>query len=210
MVGLDAALLGLTVLATSVMAASAVIQAVRFEFDFFGALFLGLVTAVGGGTLRDLLIGATPVFWIDDLTYLATAIPIGAITFLAIRRIEAGAGQRNRLLLYLDAIGLALFTLVGIDVALAHGLNPMVAVILGCITGVGGGMLRDILCGLTPILLKSDIYATLSLLGGAIYVLGAPYLGEELRLILAFAFISVTRVLVLIRQDRAGKITPRD
>lgn len=192
-------ILALTVLATSVMAASAVIQAVRFEFDFFGALFLGLVTAVGGGTIRDLLIGATPVFWVADMTYIAVAIPIGTLTWLLVRQMQVGYGRRAKLLLYLDALGLALFTLVGLEVALGHGVSPVIAILLGCLTGVGGGMIRDILCGLTPIVLKSDIYATLSLLGGALFIGLSNYATHEMRLIIAFLFIALTRVIVVAR-----------
>ena len=196
-------MLVLTVLATSVMAASAVIQAVRFEFDFFGCLFIGLITAVGGGTIRDLLIGATPVFWIKDITYLATAVPVSALTFLIVRQISTGTGLRWRLLLYLDAIGLALFTLIGVQVATDHGLTPIMAVILGCLTGVGGGMIRDVLCGLTPIVLKSDIYATLSLIGGALYLLIRNYLAEDAALIAAFLFIAIARLIVVARSKTA-------
>ena len=201
MISLEPLILALTVLATSVMAASAVIQAIRFEFDAFGALVLGLITAVGGGTIRDLLIGAAPVFWIKDLTYLLVAVPAGAIAYLLVRRMKEGTGRRLQLLLYLDAVGLALFTLIGLQVALDHNISPIMAVILGCITGVGGGMIRDVLCGLTPIVLKSDIYATLSLLGGALFIGLSSYTTDEFRLIAAFLFIAITRVIVVARSS---------
>lgn len=198
---LELLILVLTVLATSVMAASAVTQAVRFEFDFFGAIFLALVTAVGGGTIRDLLIGISPVFWVADLTYLAVAVPIGALTYFLVRRMEIGTGYRAKLLLYLDALGLALFTLVGIEVALSHHVLPIMAIILGCITGIGGGMIRDILCGIPPIVLKSDIYASLSLLGGVIYTFTEPFAPDQTRLIVAFLFIALARIWIVARQE---------
>jgi uncharacterized membrane protein YeiH len=192
-------LTALTVLATTVMAASAAVQAVRYEFDLFGATVLALVTAVGGGTLRDLLIGRTPVFWINDPTYLFTAIPVGLVTFLLARRMAAGNGARLRLLLYFDAIGLALFTLVGIKVALGFGTTPLMAVVLGCMTGVAGGMFRDILCGLTPSILKEDLYATLSILGGGLYLALSGPLRDEISVAIAFGAMTLARFIVIAR-----------
>lgn len=191
----------LTVLATGVMAASAAIQGVRQEFDPFGATVLAVVTAVGGGTLRDLLIGATPVFWIQDITYLATAVPVGMVTFLFAGKLRQGNERRLRLLMYLDAIGLALFTLVGIQVALANGISIIIAVVLGCITGVAGGMFRDVLCGLTPSILKQDLYATISLGGGIFYVLARTQLPNEICLAIAFVLMTVTRSIVVYRSN---------
>ncbi|MFK8035323.1 MAG: trimeric intracellular cation channel family protein [Hyphomicrobiales bacterium] len=191
----------LTVLATGVMAASAAIQGARQEFDPFGATVLAVVTAVGGGTLRDLLIGATPVFWIQDITYLATAVPVGMVTFFFAGKLRQGNERRLRLLMYLDAIGLALFTLVGIQVALANGISVMIAVVLGCITGVAGGMFRDVLCGLTPSILKQDLYATISLGGGIFYVLARTQLPNEICLAIAFVLMTVTRSIVVYRSN---------
>ncbi|WP_424969337.1 trimeric intracellular cation channel family protein [Dinoroseobacter sp. S76] len=189
----------LTVLATGVMAASAAIQGARQGFDPFGATVLAIVTAVGGGTLRDILIGRFPVFWINDLTYLATAIPVALLTFLAARRMRAGGGRRLRLLLYLDAVGLALFTLVGVQIALGAGLSPVIAVILGCTTGVAGGMIRDVLCGLQPSILKEDLYATISLGGGTVFVIWREALSPETGLMTAFALMTAARFFVVWR-----------
>ncbi|WP_417513579.1 trimeric intracellular cation channel family protein [Minwuia sp.] len=196
---LQTLILVLTVLATAVMAASAAIQAVRSEFDPVGAIFLSVVTAVGGGTLRDLLIGATPVFWLQDVTYLTTAVPVGLITFFLARRMAIGTGRRQKLLAYLDAVGLALFTLVGIKVALANGIPAHFAVVLGCITGIGGGMFRDVLCGFTPIVLRKDLYATLSLAGGALYILLSEYLTDQISVTVAFLVIAISRIIVVAR-----------
>lgn len=181
------------------MAASAAIQGARQEFDPFGATVLAIVAAVGGGTLRDLLIGATPVFWIEDLTYLATAVPVGMLTFLFASKLQQGNERRLRLLMYLDAIGLALFTLVGVQVALANGISVVSAVVLGCITGIAGGMFRDVLCGLTPSILKQDLYATISLGGGVFYVLTRSHIPNEISLAIAFVLMTVTRFAVIYR-----------
>ena len=175
------------------MAASAAIQGARQGFDPFGATVLAIVTAVGGGTVRDILIGRFPVFWIKDLTYLAVAVPVALLVFLAARRMKAGGGRRLRLLLYLDAVGLALFTLVGVQISLGIGVSPVIAVVLGCTTGVAGGMIRDVLCGLQPSVLKEDLYATISLAGGAIYVIWREALNPETGLMTAFVLMTMAR-----------------
>ena len=203
----------LTVVATAVMAASAAVQGVRQEFDPFGATVLAIVTAVGGGTLRDLLIGTSPVFWLQDMTYLATAVPVALVTFALGRTLKEGGGRRLRLLLYLDAIGLALFTLVGIQSALANDLPMVSAIVLGCITGVAGGMFRDLLCGIQPSILKQDLYATISLLGGLLYVLALDWISEELSLILAFVFMTLFRFFIVYRtqdEDDNGGTSDKD
>lgn len=189
----------LTVLATAVMAASAAIQGARQGFDPFGATVLAIVTAVGGGTLRDILIGRFPVFWIKDLTYLAVAVPVALLVFLVARRMTAGGGRRLRLLLYLDAVGLALFTLVGVQISLGVGVSPVIAVVLGCTTGVAGGMIRDVLCGLQPSVLKEDLYATISLAGGAVYVIWREALNPETGLMTAFVLMTLVRFYVVWR-----------
>lgn len=181
------------------MAASAAIQGARQEFDPFGAMVLAIVTAVGGGTLRDMLVGATPVFWIKDVTYLATAVPVGLLTFHFAGQLQQGGGRRLRLLMYLDAIGLALFTLVGVQVGLANEISKVSSVVLGCITGVAGGMFRDVLCGLTPSILKQDLYATISLGGGVFYVLTRDYMPNEISLAIAFVLMTFIRFVVIYR-----------
>lgn len=207
MIALETTMVILTVLATTVMAVSASIQAVRHGFDPFGAVVLAIVTAVGGGTLRDLLIGSFPVFWIRDPTYLATAIPVGFATYLAARHLKAGHGRRLRLLLYFDAAGLALFSLVGVQVAVLNGTSAPMAVVLGCITGVAGGMFRDVLCGLTPSILKEDLYATISLVGGSLYLGLNTVLTGETSIIAAFLAMTVARVWVVRRSAQKDRYT---
>lgn len=187
----------LSLLATSVMAASAAIQAHRVHMDPFGATVLAIATAMGGGTLRDLFLGLTPVFWITDTRYLAVAVPVALISFALATQMSSGNGRRLKVLMQLDAIGLALFTLTGVQVALDTGISPILAIVIGCVTGTAGGMIRDLLCNMTPSLLKEDLYATLSLLGGAVYLLMLTYLGETLAAALGFATILMARLLVL-------------
>ena len=192
----------LTVLATAVMAASAAIQGVRHELDLFGATVIAVAAAVGGGTVRDLLLGRVPVFWINDLTYLLTAVPVALVAFVIGSRLPSGNGRRLRLLMMFDAVGLALFTLVGIDVALAVGTNPLIAVIIGCVTGTVGGMIRDILCNVTPSVLKEDLYATISLVGGAVFVIIAPRMDERVAMVLCFGLMLVARLIVIVRSPK--------
>lgn len=191
--------LALTVVATATMAASAAIQAVRQEFDLYGATVLAIATALGGGTLRDMLLGRMPVFWITDLTYIATTVPVAILTWALARHMRTGGGRRERVLLYLDAMGLALFTLVGTRIALDEGTSPIIAIIIGCITGTVGGMIRDLLCNLTPTILKKDLYATISLAGGALFVLLDQIAAEWLAILIAFVGMATARVMVIRR-----------
>lgn len=189
----------LMVAATAVMAASAAIQGVRHNLDLFGATVIGVSAAVGGGTVRDLLLGRTPVFWITDLTFLYTAVPVAMGMFWVATRLPSGNGRRLRLLMQFDAVGLALFTLVGVRVALDVDAHVVIAVVIGCVTGTVGGMFRDILCNVTPSVLKEDFYATISLIGGALYVGLLPRVGENWTLGICFSAILLTRLIVIAR-----------
>lgn len=198
--------LPLTIVATAVMAASAAIQARRFALDLFGATVLGVVTAVGGGTLRDLLIGRVPVFWVEDITFLLVAVPVSILSYFVARGMPAGNGQRLRLLMYLDAIGLALFTLTGVSVALGAGISPVIAVVIGCVTGTAGGMIRDLLCNITPSVLREDLYATLSLVGGAVYLGLLEWLGDPAATLVGFGLILVARIALLLRNPPEAEV----
>ncbi|MFV0358305.1 trimeric intracellular cation channel family protein [Tropicimonas sp.] len=196
--------MGLTILATAVMAASAAIQAARHNMDMFGATVLAFATALGGGTVRDLLIGRVPVFWISDLTYVATVVPVALLFYYLATRMEAGNGVRLRWLLRLDALGLALFTLIGVRVALQYETPAVIAVIIGCITGTVGGMIRDLLSNVTPAVLKEDLYATISLAGGGLYVLLASHAGQGVALTISFLAMLIVRLVVLERMPVKG------
>ncbi|TNF64332.1 MAG: trimeric intracellular cation channel family protein [Rhodobacteraceae bacterium] len=187
-------------LASAVLAASAALQGVRHGFDPFGATVLAFATALGGGTLRDLFLGRTPVFWIADPTYLAVIIPVALLAYLAARRMPSGEGQRLRLLLRLDAVGLALFTLVGVRIAQDAGAHWIIAIVLGCITGTVGGMIRDVLCNVAPAILREDLYATISLAGGALYLVLDPVIGTQAALAVSFTAMMAARLVTLARK----------
>ena len=186
---------GLTYLASAVLAASAALQAARHGLDPFGATVLACATALGGGTLRDLCLGLNPVFWVNDVGFLFTIIPIALITHLNAQKLGSRTGARFPLLMQLDAIGLALFTLIGLRVAIDAGTNWLIAIVLGSVTGTVGGMIRDLLCNVTPSVLKEDFYATISLLGGASYLILAEVLREEIALGICFSGIFVLRLI---------------
>lgn len=148
-------------------AISGVLVATRLRMDPFGISVLAGVTAVGGGTLRDMMMGATPVFWIEDNTYIYVILATAVLSVLWLHRIHRFPAY---LLPIFDAFGLAIFTIIGAQKALIFGFSGPVAVVMGCITGVVGGMIRDILSGQIPFVLQKEIYATASILGGVLYV----------------------------------------
>lgn len=155
-----------------VLAVSGVIAVAGRPLDLFGALVVGVVTALGGGTMRDLILGVAPVFWVGNELYLATAIA-GAVVAIPLARalIRTSARRLEESLKLADAAGLSLFAIVGATVALDHGFSATIAVVSGLLTGVGGGMIRDVLSGRTPLILRGEIYATAALAGAVTFVL---------------------------------------
>ena len=186
-------------LASAVLAASAALQAARHQMDPFGATVLAFATALGGGTLRDLLLGRFPVFWITDPVFVYVIIPVALSMFFIGLRMPSGVGQRHRLLMRLDAIGLALFTLIGVRIADQMETGWIIAIIIGCVTGTVGGMIRDVLSTVTPSILKEDFYASISLAGGALYLLLAPMTGQEIAAAVSFAGMLTARLITLRR-----------
>ncbi|RPI42953.1 MAG: trimeric intracellular cation channel family protein [Betaproteobacteria bacterium] len=159
--------------AVAVCAISGVLEAGRKKVDLFGVVVVALVAALGGGTLRDLLLGA-PIFWIADQTYLYAAIAAGLLTFLAARYLRL---PRDIFVLP-DAAGLALFAVLGTEKALDLGAPWLVASLMGVITGVFGGVLRDVLCNEVPLVFTGELYATAAWSGALLFVLLAA-LGVE-------------------------------
>jgi uncharacterized membrane protein YeiH len=155
--------------AVAVCAITGVLAARGKRLDLFGVVVLALVTAVGGGTLRDVLLDIVPVFWVADPNYILTAIGFALLTFFVARVRELPV----QALLIADAFGLALFTVIGVEKSLAVAAPGSVAVVLGVLTGVAGGMLRDVLTGEIPLVFRKEIYlyATASLCGALLFVL---------------------------------------
>lgn len=151
----------------AVFAVSGAIAAGRARLDLFGVVVVAGVTAVGGGTLRDMLLGAQPVFWITDTTYLIVAAAAAAATFVYSPRGEVPAGT----LRVADALGLAVFTVLGAAKAQSFEAPALVVIMMGTMSGVAGGAIRDLLCGEIPLVLRQEVYATASLAGGTLYVI---------------------------------------
>jgi uncharacterized membrane protein YeiH len=161
---LDATLiLWLNLLGTFVFGLSGGLAAVRARLDVFGVLALAAVVGLAGGIVRDVLIGVPPATFRDS-HYLAAVAAAGLVCFFAGRAVA----RLQRSVLIFDAMGLAVFCVTGATTALSHGLGPVQAVILGAITGIGGGMLRDILLDEIPVVLRRELYAIPALLGAAV------------------------------------------
>ncbi len=159
-----------------VFAISGALVAVRRDFDVFGVLVLAGTTGLGGGFLRDVLIDATPPAALADWRYLAVPVVAGLVTFW----FHGPVGRMERVVNVFDAFGLALFCVTGALKALDYGLHPVPAALMGMVTGIGGGMLRDLLAGRPPVIFRSELYATPALAGASIavvgHLLGGPWL----------------------------------
>jgi uncharacterized membrane protein YeiH len=156
---------------TVIFAISGVIAVAERRIDWFGAIVVGVVAAVGGGTLRGLILGQTPVFWIEDMMYLWFAVAGSVIAIPLVTRLGNSARRFEEGLQLADAMGLALFAIVGASLTLELGESGAVAVTCGILTGVGGGVIRDLLVGQTPLIMRSEIYATAALAGTIVFVL---------------------------------------
>jgi uncharacterized membrane protein YeiH len=150
--------------------------------DIVGFALLGTVTGIGGGTLRDILLGELPVFWVRDPAYLITCVLISGVVFFTAHIPES----RYRLLLWFDALGLALFAVTGAERALLSGSGPVVVVAMGVITATFGGVIRDVLGGESPVVLSREVYVTAALVGATVFavlwIVGAP---REIAIVLA-------------------------
>ncbi len=148
-----------------VFAITGSLAAGRKQLDLLGVVVLAIVTALGGGTIRDLLLGASPVFWIRDINYILLPAGTAVLVFVVsqMRPLDSASIRIP------DAFGLAIFTAIGANIALEHNVSWVVAVIMGMMTGVAGGMLRDVLAGEIPLILRTEIYATASMCGALVY-----------------------------------------
>lgn len=165
-VGFDPHLiLVLNLAGTFVFGLSGGLAGVRARLDFLGVIVLSFTVALAGGIIRDLMIGIPPATFRDS-RYLAAAAAAGVVSFIARPLLE----RANQTLTFFDAVGLGLFCVTGASAAVAHHLGPVQSVILGAITGVGGGMVRDLLLRQIPHVLRTDLYAVPALIGAAVLV----------------------------------------
>ncbi len=189
------ALTAIDLIAVAVFAITGALTASRKQLDIVAFVWLGVVTGVGGGTLRDLLLGV-PVFWVQQPIYVLLSAAVAALVFFVAHVPQS----RYRVLLWLDAVGLAFVTVAGAEKALAAGAGPTIAVVMGVITAAVGGIVRDVLGQEPSILLKKEIYITAALLGAVAYVaaLGAGttnLLAQVIGIALAFGLraLAITR-----------------
>lgn len=159
----------LDLVGTFAFAISGAMAGVRHGFDVFGVLVLAFATAVAGGITRDVLIGAVPPAALVSWHYLAVALAAGLLAFC----FHSVLDRLRHPVQFFDAAGLALFAVVGTDKALAYGLDWPMAAVLGMISGVGGGMLRDVLSAQVPVVLRAEVYAVAALSGGLVVALGS-------------------------------------
>ncbi|GGP27658.1 trimeric intracellular cation channel family protein [Silvimonas amylolytica] len=155
-------------------AMSGAIMGMRRGMDLFGLCLVGTVTALGGGSIRDMLLGHYPLGWVAHPQYLAFTITAALVTALLARHVH----RLRILFLLVDGLGLVAFSILGCDIALGVGVHLAVAIVFGMITGIFGGVLRDILCNEIPLVLRREMYASVSLVTGAIYV-GLHKLGAD-------------------------------
>ena len=169
---------GLQMAATMVCAVGGALAAGRKRLDVVGVVFVSFVAAVGGGSLRDLLLDRNPVFWLAQPSYLTVSLIAGALTWVFVCRWRAP----GRVLDFIDAFGLGLFTISGIQIAQEMGQSTLICLVMGLLTGVAGGLLRDLLCGEIPSVFKGgELYASASLLGGGLFFLAERW-GADPRL----------------------------
>jgi uncharacterized membrane protein YeiH len=184
----------LDLIGTAAFAASGAWVGVRKHMDLFGVLVLGIVTAVGGGTLRDLLLGDIPPFSIKNEAYISLAIAVSLIVFACRHRFETF----EKPLLYFDAIGLGTFVVIGTTKALDFQVGWLGAVLMGVTTGTAGGVIRDVLANQVPLVLRRDIYASACIAGGVLLVLlEQAGVGRSTSALLAAGTVIVVRLLAI-------------
>lgn len=164
---MDPLLLILTYVAVIASSVSGALEARKHQMDIVGATTIAFVNAFGGGTLRDLLLGRTPVFWVNDPWLTITTFIVAIFAFY---RLETFS---KRLLIFADAIGLSIFSILGATYALQLNISPIVAILMGVVTGVFGGVLRDVLSNRIPNVFRqsTELYATCSFIGTTVYII---------------------------------------
>ena len=162
---------------------SGALFAAEKKMDILGFILVAAVTGIGGGTLRDLLLGVTPVFWITEPINIYLCVIAASVTYFAVNLFR----QRDAWILWMDAIGLSVFAIMGAQAALAHGAPPFIAVVMGVMTATFGGIMRDVLCAEVLTLMRPEIYISCALLGAFVYVLLHQLgMSESVALIVAF------------------------
>jgi uncharacterized membrane protein YeiH len=157
----------LDIIGTFAFAISGTLVASNKKFDLFGVIIIAFATAVGGGMMRDVLINAHPINWIGDLNYIWTIL--AAVVFNLLFKIKIA--PLSKTLFLFDTIGIGVFTLLGVQKGLAYDLHPFIAIVMGMVSSVMGGVIRDVLTNKIPLIFKKEIYASACLAGGTVYLI---------------------------------------
>ncbi|MEL6134915.1 MAG: trimeric intracellular cation channel family protein, partial [Bacteroidota bacterium] len=181
-------------LGTLVFAISGILMAIDKKLDLVGAIVLGFVTAIGGGSLRDMLIGQTPVGWMQDINYVIIifgAVPICYFAKKYIIKLQRG-------LFLFDTIGIGLYTILGLQKTLSIGLSPAIAILMGVVSASFGGLIRDVLTGQVPLILRKEIYASACALGGIVFLVAEQFFpGSEVNMVLSILVVTIIRYLAV-------------
>ncbi len=192
------------IIGTVAFAASGAMEAIRHKMDLFGVLILGVITAVGGGVMRDIVIGSLPPSAFLDPFYAALAIAVGLAVFVLTALLKGrGGAQAKRIFdvvfFFADTLGLAAFTVLGIGKTSLESANAALLIFVGVITGVGGGVLRDVFAGIVPSVFRKHVYATASIIGAVLYITVTAYtdlaFSKEIAMTVGFLSIVIIRIL---------------
>ncbi|WP_373020054.1 trimeric intracellular cation channel family protein [Thiomicrorhabdus sp.] len=184
----------LDLLGTVVFAFTGLLAASRKQLDLFGAIVIAMVTAIGGGTLRDVILGQ-PVFWLTQPVYIYVIVLSALFMFFYARFRPVPM----RLLLFLDALGLAVFTVIGAQKALALGLSDPIVIMTGIMTGAAGGVIRDVLVGEVPLIFRKEIYATASFMGASVLLLLMQNIeSQELAITISILVVLIMRISAIV------------
>jgi uncharacterized membrane protein YeiH len=182
------------IVGTMVFAISGALAGRDKKLDLFGIAAVGFITAIGGGTVRDVLLGSTPVGWMNDLIYL---IMIGSGVIISMFFNRAVLKLRRTFFMF-DTVGIAVFTVLGLQKALTLGVHPAIAIMMGMVSAVFGGVIRDIVCNEIPLIFRQEIYALTCIAGGIVYVsLDIVGIGQVLNVAITSIFIVLFRVLAV-------------
>ncbi len=199
------------IIGTFAFAISGALVASKKDFDLFGVVIIAFVTAVGGGMTRDVLINAHPINWIGDLNYIWTILAAVVFTFL----FKSKIAPLSKTMFLFDTIGIGVFTLLGTQKGLSYNLHPFIAVVMGMVSSVIGGVIRDVLTNEVPLIFKKEIYASACLAGGTMYLVTNHFeLAENLQYIATIVTVIVIRLLAVkfhlrlpkIKDDLFGKL----
>ncbi|MGB5262385.1 MAG: trimeric intracellular cation channel family protein [Lutimonas sp.] len=183
------------ILGTAAFAISGASFAMEKKMDPFGVLIIGFVTAIGGGTLRDILVGQEPVSWMTNMPYIYTII-ISVILAIIFRK---KIGRLSKSLFLFDTIGLGIFTITGTEIGMQHNFNPIISISLGMMSATFGGVIRDTLCNEIPLIFHKEIYATACIVGAITYLIIQPLnLPIEVNFIITIGIVITIRMLAVV------------